>query len=355
MSKTRINFSQVRACEDELKDIFDIIEKDIESLDNLKNNRHIKSYGFDLLYSNLEKKISDLKEIGSSIGILRETLSDIRQRYQLCEDKVFEELSAGESTSEGSFVVENQKSNSAAPQNNSVRKKLLDIGGVGLDMISQMGILGSFVGLCKGSVSSKTSWGALANISKGTNELVEKFAHIATNDNAGWRDVLNFNKMKKTGAFKVLKKNAKDLVKGKNVVETAAKRAGIVLDTVIEGVENYNEHKGFSAEMVAETVIETGTSIGLHYLVGAAVTMVAGTVGAPAVVAAAATVGIIAVANIVTEKITGKDIGEHVSDTLAPHIVRGIEKIREAVGYSANLFQMQARGGQDIICIDKFL
>lgn len=119
MSKIKINFSQVRACEDELKDIFDIIEKDIESLDNLKNNRHIKSYGFDLLYSNLEKKISDLKDIGSSIGVLKETLSDIRQRYNLYEDKVFEELSVSESTSGSSFVVENQKSNSAAPQNSS--------------------------------------------------------------------------------------------------------------------------------------------------------------------------------------------------------------------------------------------
>lgn len=118
MSKIKINFSQIKVCENELKDIFDIIENDVESLYILKNNKCIRSYGFDLLYSNLDKEISDLKERNLNISVLNKALSDIRQRYNLYEDKISQDMSIVDNISGESRVIRNINANSAVPQKN---------------------------------------------------------------------------------------------------------------------------------------------------------------------------------------------------------------------------------------------
>lgn len=116
MSKIKINFSQIKVCENELKDIFDIIENDVESLYILKNNKCIRSYGFDLLYSNLDKEISDLKERNLNISVLNKALSDIRQRYNLYEDKISQDMSIVDNISGESRIISNINANSAVPQ-----------------------------------------------------------------------------------------------------------------------------------------------------------------------------------------------------------------------------------------------
>ena len=98
----------------------------------------------------------------------------------------------------------------------------------------------------------------------------------------------------------------------------AAKWIGVGLSGVINGFENYEEHGGFTARAVAETVSETAIDVGKGILT---TTVVAAGIGAafgaaPAVAVAAVSVGVTWAADKICEKVTGKDLTEFISDTV---------------------------------------
>lgn len=122
-----------------------------------------------------------------------------------------------------------------------------------------------------------------------------------------------------------MKAEAEGYVDGASAAKTAssaAKWAGVAVTAVVEGVENYEEYQSgeiSGGRAVAETIIETGTDIAMGTVATVAtgaILATAGVVSAPAVaVAGIATVAVVGV-NWVTETLTGKDVGEWVSDTV---------------------------------------
>ena len=97
-------------------------------------------------------------------------------------------------------------------------------------------------------------------------------------------------------------------------LKVVTKWGGHLLTLAANAFENYDEFKGqegMESRMVAETVLETATDIGL----GMAATAVLASVGAPAVAAGVIGVGVVWVGNEVCKWMTGgDDIGEVVSN-----------------------------------------
>ncbi|HWQ79792.1 MAG TPA: hypothetical protein VN381_13285 [Anaerovoracaceae bacterium] len=96
--------------------------------------------------------------------------------------------------------------------------------------------------------------------------------------------------------------------------------AGVALNTVLNGIDNYNEMKDdkiSAGRAVAETVAETGIDIAKNALIGAAVTAgIAAAVGsAPVLAVAAGTIAISMGLDSATKRITGLNGGKAVGFT----------------------------------------
>ena len=131
---------------------------------------------------------------------------------------------------------------------------------------------------------------------------------------------------------------------GGQAAKTVGKWLGVVVEAGTEFFENKEEFKNAKTaaerrRMWGETAIETAVDVGKGMAANAAVaaiwTAAAGTApvsaGASFAVAAIATVAVVGV-DWVSKKLTGKDIGEHVSDFVYDKVIPAAKDVGKAIG-----------------------
>lgn len=319
MSKIKVNWNFANTQVEELKNIKNELSEYEEAIDKIARHSSIHTIAFGELYRQLSGEANNLRDTTIAVENLKNGLFELLNLYTKCETEILEENLMKESImKESLFNIKNFLDGS-------------------LEIISQAGVLGQIVGMCKGVASSKTAWSASMNIFKGMAGVTEKFANLADKINVNWKDVLEFNKEK----IPTFKKIIKDLYKGENAVESMAKKANLASDFVIELADNLEEHGKLSERAIAETVIETGTNLLLNVGTKAVVAgglAALGVASAPVAAVAAITAGVTFGANLLVEHFTEKDIGEHASDFILDTVVPNAKNIFKSISDSVGKF-----------------
>ena len=207
-------------------------------------------------------------------------------------------------------------------------KNIIDGDGItGKDIGSTLkGMGNSIIGMCETYSKEADEWPlSTANVRELAGLTPYKTISMASTK-AGWLARLE---NAGTSAWETFKKEILPNVKmttenGTEVVDTVKKGtkvAGWVLSLVANGFSNYDEYnKGgmSSGRAWAETVTETLVDIGKGAAIAAGVAAGCAAIGvaAPAVVVGGIGVAVSFVADVVCEKLTGKNVTEFVSDTV---------------------------------------
>lgn len=197
-------------------------------------------------------------------------------------------------------------------------------------IIGSGGIIGGVISTIGGFITGGVSTKNLLSTTKNTFSVVEKIAKSCSDPSFDWKRLFGFNVKDGKSLSEAFKDQIDDLNFGKAKttsakVSVAAKWAGYGMTAIISAYDNFvAETEGNSTgRKIAETIGETAVDIA----VGAGVAAIAATVGAPAVVTAAAGVLVKWAADSVCEHFTGKDFTEFVSD--------GVLDAAESVGKAA--------------------
>ena len=314
MSEIVAKWAEMRRKADEIEDIKRKLGRLREKLENVKVNvNRIGSFG---RYENVGKvlgnNITSLENQGDLVTLLEEVLNNAADAYHHTE----QELSKADVF--------------------SIKSEILD---VIWDMISGGNIPASVTPYLKMLTSAMTGQDIDGgDIAKATLAApTSLFAFFADVAESGWKEALKsgfgIDAYMPTGTqagetflsyFKTaLKKEADEFVDMGSVAKGAgsiAKWAGVIAEGIGEIVDNYEEYASgeiSGGRAVAETIIETGVGvilgIGATAAVGAGLAA-AGVVAAPAILVAGGAALIVGGANLLLEGITGKDIGEWISD-----------------------------------------
>ncbi len=213
------------------------------------------------------------------------------------------------------------------------------------NVVKEFGIIGGTVGtiggLTTGGINPKTIVGAL----KDTSKVVGNVAKASSSPSINWKALFGLNV--KADAPKnfwqalgkeVDKYNMGNATKVSDKIAVGAKWAGSVLTVVSVAMDNFDKKSGNSTgRAIAETIGESAVKIGEGMLIGAAATAIAATVGAPAVVAGLATVGVTWAIDKGFEWATGKNAAEYISDTI---IDGAINKGKEVIAKTKEVKKM---------------
>ncbi|MBQ7133481.1 MAG: hypothetical protein IJO20_03200 [Ruminococcus sp.] len=198
------------------------------------------------------------------------------------------------------------------------------------NMIGSGGIIGSTIAAIGGLITGGVTTKNILKTTKNAAKTVEKVAKSLSEPTFDWKHLLGLNMKEGKSLSEAFQSQIDDLNFGKAKTTSAkvavgAKWAGYGLTAIMSAYDNFVvETEGNSTgRKIAETIGETVVDIA----VGAGIAAVAATVGAPAVVTAAAGVLVKWAADSVSEHFTGKDFTELVSD--------GVLDAAESVGKAA--------------------
>lgn len=297
-------------------------------LDNLKNN--LPGNSFENVRAALNSTITDIEDHSKGMENLKTGLNNSIKSYLTAENNIIQ--------TQITFNNSNPDNTSESSNNNMTKDNLLEMLWSFLDSAGSVPSSAApyIQMLLSGITGEEIDATIIASVLASTVNKYAFFADVAEN---GWKEALkngfgiNAYMPEGTAAgetfadyFKqAIKSEADGFVDGSTAAKTAssaAKWAGVAVTAVVEGVENYEEYQSgeiSGGRAVAETIIETGTDVAMGMAATAAtgaLLAAAGVVAAPAVaVAGVATVAVVGV-NWVTEALTGKDVGEWVSDTV---------------------------------------
>lgn len=253
-----------------------------------------------------------IKSIDDSLSEERRKLDDLKKTLESCADT----YKATEKELTGSQKV-------------TVKWADLILGGVG-----GFGSIGkSTAGIVKGirDIADKKYGKGAANIAKGLfdgasqyisgKEKKDSWTKLLFGVGKSGESAKSASEGVKTGWWsrftKKMQDNVDDFFPGKNATglkaaKSITKWAGVALTGLVNGFSNYEEHGGFTGRFWEETITETAIDVVKGVAVGAATAALLGP-GVPAAIAAA---GVIWVADLVTQKVTGGEKGftEAVSD-----------------------------------------
>jgi hypothetical protein len=201
-----------------------------------------------------------------------------------------------------------------------------------------------------GAVSAKTYLSA----AKGVVKVTEKVAKGFSKNSFDWLG-LSSSSLEKTGTSlgeelgkAIDKYNFGKATTTADKVAVVAKWVGSVLTVATTAYDNFTDttENNSTARKLAETVGESAVKIGGGILIGAAVSAVLGTVGAPALVVGGVTVAATWAINKGFEAVTGKDAAEFISDTVLDQLESVAKKAGEVIsGWWSSITSPQLVGG----------
>lgn len=300
----------------------------VKRLNSLKNN--LPGSSFENIKAVLNSTITNIEDYSKGIENLKTGLNNSVKSYLTAENNIIQ--------TQITFNGSNPGKPSESSNDNKTKDNLLEMLWSFLDSAGSVPSSAApyIQMLLSGITGEEIDATIIASILASTVNKYAFFADVAEN---GWKEALKngFG----IGAYmpegttagetftdyfkQAIKSEADGFVDSSTAAKTAssvAKWAGVALTTIVEGVENYEEYQNgeiSGGRAVTETIIETGTDVAM----GAAATAATGALLAAAGVAAAPAVAVAGVATVavagvnwVTETLTGKDVGEWVSDTV---------------------------------------
>lgn len=211
------------------------------------------------------------------------------------------------------------------------------INDLALDSISEFGMIGSIFSaygmlLTGGNPAEKFikmgnySTKAIENISGAFDDMAK------SNASFDWKTLFGVQKAEAKSFLNYADDFVDDFNFGKSAVgnvKATAKWGGVALTGLLNLYDNIQEGNSVG-RTISETALETGIDVGLGAIIGVAASTIAGTVGAPVVLAGAATVAVTWGIDRVCESLTGKDLSEFISDGILDSLEKGCEQLSKA-------------------------
>ena len=189
--------------------------------------------------------------------------------------------------------------------------------------VGSFGIVGNLISTIGGAITEKDPWKKVLGISGGVAKVTEKVANGFSKSDFDWTGFAQGTgkTLKESFASQIDKYNFGAAEKVSDKIAVGAKWAGAIVTVATKAYDNIvvNKEGNSTGRAIAETVGESAVTIGLGIAVGAVV----GTIGAPAVVTGAITVGVLWAIDRGFEAVTGKNAAEFISDT----VLDGAQKV----------------------------
>lgn len=275
----------------------------------------------------------------TKVGKLSSTLADAINYYSAAEKRITQHPTGGTPAKNG------KKGSKGSSGKKEEKKGFWDYWN-DLDVwkyITKAGVVGNVIGtigslLTKGEPVGKTVLNGL----KGLSGIVGDIAKAVPKNGASfdWKKLFGIaasesGKMSFGEAFKeqLGKFSFGKATTVSDKIKVGAKWAGSVLTVATTAYDNFivNDEHNSTGRQIAETIGESAVKIGGGIIIGA----VAGTVGAPAVVTGAITVGVAWAIDKGFEHFTGKGAAEWISDTVLDTGEKIIKNVGNAVGDAA--------------------
>lgn len=323
------------------------LENAAGSVDSIRSSLSIQGTAKTSVMSAMKTISTTIQDESSAATSLGKALREIASAYSTAENSILGNVSttagdgSGTASSAGGSGSDGDQQTDEQDEGTSYDWKSLL-----LKLVGNAGIIGSGTAAIASWITGGTTAKDVLSLIKNLTGLAGGIAKAVPNsgESFDWKALVGLDAAVKTntptswlGADGTL---AKELSKLKfSNAETAsekiacgAKWAGYALTAVITGYDNFTDPDNTTfSRRLAETVGETAVKIGEGILVKTAITAglaALGCVGAPAIAVGVASVAVIAVADAVSTKLTGKDVAELVSDT----VIDGTKAVVEGVG-----------------------
>ena len=170
--------------------------------------------------------------------------------------------------------------------------------------------------------------------------FVEKTAKIASKSSFDWKTLFdlhtssNVNGIAANFGKQIDKYNFGKAMNVSGKIAVGAKWAGSILTVLTSYYDNVvvNKEGNTKGRAYAETVMESGIKIGEDILIGTLIGAGVAALGGPAIVAGAATVGVIWAADRICEGLTGgRDVAEFVTDVVIDNVIPAVKDVADGV------------------------
>lgn len=355
MSSIRVNWQSAAVAVGEYASYRQEISSTIASVRSVRSYRCMTGPSFSSLYKLLDRIVSRLEDEKSDMRSLENGLSDVLKTYKQYEQKAAQQISGKTLQEENVETSSGESADSGWEFPWGEFWKYISKGGIIGSAISAIGLVGT------GPWSVQIGISSLKNI---LNAIGGISSTVAKGADANWKEALfglsdglsglDTSSASKTFTSSLAKQFGKDLsftqaTKIGDKIKVGTKWGGYLLSLVSNGFENYEEfadQEGSGSRMVAETVIETATDIGVGALATAGVSAAAAALvsagviaGAPAIAIGAGAVAVTWAANSVCEWVTGgKDIGEVAADLVCDTAEAIGDGIGAVVDWGKSLF-----------------
>ncbi|MCD7884791.1 MAG: hypothetical protein LUI87_13970 [Lachnospiraceae bacterium] len=323
------------------------LENAAGSVDSIRSNLSIQGTAKTSVMSAMKTISTAVRDESTAAAGLGKALREIASAYSTAESSILGSVSAavgnGAGTGSGAGAGGSEENQQTAEQD---EEESYDWGKLLLKLVGNAGILGSGTAMI-------ASWLTGGSTAKDVLSLLKDFTGFAggiakavpnSGESFDWKALVGVDAAVKTttptswlGDKGTLNKELSKL-KFSNAetasekVACAAKWAGYTLTAVITGYDNFTDPDNTTfSRRLAETVGETAVKIGEGILVKTAITAglaALGCVGAPAIAVGVASVAVIELADVISTKLTGKDVAEFVSDT----VIDGTKAVVKGVG-----------------------